>query len=105
MLEQICREIYPLFKGYGVPWPKITVRDMTSCWGSCRPARAAITLNSRLIGQPRDSIEYVVLHEFAHFIHPNHSKDFYALVSELMPDWRERKEKLRMPVYEEVQKS
>ena len=44
---------------------------------------------------PAECIEYVVLHEFAHFVHPNHSKDFYALVEKLMPDWKERREMLQ----------
>lgn len=89
--DQICREIYPLFQKYGIAYPQIRIRKMTSRWGSCQPTRGIITLNSRLIEVPRASIEYVVLHEFAHFIHPNHSKEFYAFVATLMPDWKERK--------------
>lgn len=90
--EEICLETYEKFKKYGVKYPnKITIRYMTSRWGSCRPTKGNITLNSKLIEVPRKSIEYVVLHEFAHFVHPNHSKDFYNLITKLMPDWRERK--------------
>ncbi len=91
---RICREIYPAFAAYGIRYPQIKIRRMTSRWGSCQPARGIITLNSRLIEAPRESIEYVALHEFAHFIHPNHSREFYGLVESLMPDWRERKGKL-----------
>lgn len=54
-----------------------------------------ITLNSLLIEMPKNCIEYVLLHEYCHFIHPNHSKDFYAYVSMLMPDWKERKKLLK----------
>jgi predicted metal-dependent hydrolase len=89
--QQICMETYEIFKPYGVPYPELKIRCMTSCWGSCRPKRGVITLNSKLIEAPRYSIEYVVLHEFAHFIHPDHSKKFYEFVSMLMPDWKERK--------------
>ena len=52
-------------------------------------------MNSKMITAPREAIEYVVLHEFAHFIHPDHSKDFYGLVEELMPDWKVRKAMLQ----------
>ncbi len=38
-----------------------------------------------------DSRAHVILHELCHFIHPNHSVKFYALLSVLMPDWKERK--------------
>jgi len=94
MLHAICREIHPLFKRFHIPYPEVRVRYMTSQWGSCRPQKNAITLNSRLLEAPRESIEYVVLHEFAHFVHPNHSQQFYNLVSEFLPDWKERKKQL-----------
>ncbi len=93
--DQICKEIYEVFKKYGLEYPEIKIRHMTSRWGSCRPRKNSITLNSRLIEKPISCIEYVVLHEFAHFIHPNHSKKFYDFVSSLMPDWKERKELLK----------
>ena len=88
---QICDEVYPLFQPYGVKYPLIKIRTMKSRWGSCQPTKGIITLNAKMIAAPREAIEYVVLHEFAHFIHPNHSKDFYALVESFMPDWKQRK--------------
>lgn len=96
---KICDEIYPLFEPYGVKYPLIKIRTMKSRWGSCQPTKGVITLNARMIAAPREAIEYVVLHEFAHFIHPNHSKDFYALVETLMPDWKQRKEMLNETRY------
>jgi predicted metal-dependent hydrolase len=56
--------------------------------------KGIITLNKRLLEAPRNCIEYVVMHEFCHFIHPNHSKHFYGFLSMLMPDWKERKKLL-----------
>lgn len=91
---EICKEIYPLFRLLGVKYPLVKIRNMKSRWGSCQPQRGIITLNAKMIAAPREAIEYVVLHEFAHFIHPNHSKDFYGLVEKLMPDWKERKKML-----------
>lgn len=92
--EGICQEIYPLFEPYGIAYPEIKIRLMKSRWGSCHYKKGLIILNTRLIEAPRESIEYVVLHELAHFIHPNHSRQFYDLVESLMPDWKERKEGL-----------
>ena len=92
---EICKEIYPLFKPYGVKYPLVKIRTMKSRWGSCQPQKGIITLNAKMIAAPREAIEYVVMHEFAHFIHPNHSKDFYGLVEKLMPDWKERREMLQ----------
>ena len=92
--NEISAEIYNIFKKYDVAYPQIKIRNMTSRWGSCRPGKGIITLNSKLIEKPRNCIEYVVLHEFAHFIHANHSKKFYDFVAMLMPDWKDRKKEL-----------
>ena len=92
---EICKEIYPMFKPYGIKYPLVKIRNMKSRWGSCQPQKRVITLNGNMIAAPREAIEYVVLHEFAHFIHPNHSKDFYRLVESLMPDWKKRKTMLQ----------
>ncbi len=92
--NQISQEIYPIFEKYNVEFPTIKIKTMKSQWGSCQLSKGIITLNSKLIEYPKSCIEYVILHEFAHFIHPNHSKQFHNFVTTLMPDWKERKKKL-----------
>lgn len=62
--------------------------------GSCLVKKGIITLNTRLLEAPQNRIEYVVMHELCHFIHPNHSKNFYVFLTMLMPDWKERKRAL-----------
>ena len=94
---EIVEEIYERMKEYGVPYPQIKIRSMKTRWGSCQPRKGIITLNSQLTKYPRESIEYVVLHEFAHFIHPDHSKRFWELVTVNMPDWKERRKQLSEP--------
>ncbi len=91
VFEEIMLEIYPVFQKYGVAIPKLRIREMQTRWGSCLTQKGIITLNKHLLEAPRSCIEYVVMHEFCHFIHPNHSKHFYALLTTLMPDWKERK--------------
>jgi predicted metal-dependent hydrolase len=91
---EVVQEIYPVFQKYGVTMPVIRIRDMDTRWGSCLVKKGVITLNKRLLEAPRNCIEYVVMHEFCHFIHPNHSKHFYGLLSMLMPDWKDRKKLL-----------
>ena len=88
-----------MFGAYPVPYPQIKIRAMTSCWGVCHPKKGSITLNRRLLSVPRSCIEYVVLHELAHFVHPNHSRQFYDLLTVLMPDWRMRKKELENYAY------
>lgn len=104
LFPQLIEELYPTFRKHGVTQPALILRDMSSRWGSCQPKRSIITLNKRLIEATRNCIEYVVMHEFIHFLHQNHSKKFYDLLSTLMPDWRERKNILESGEYLQVQK-
>lgn len=99
VFRELAAEIYERFQKYNVPFPVLKVRAMISRWGSCQPQKGIITLNSRLIAAPKSCIEYVVLHEFAHFIHPNHSKQFWDFVAMMMPDWKERRKGLEMGGY------
>ena len=90
----MCARVYPTFEAMGVAYPEIKLRRMTSRWGSCRPKTGVLTFNTGLIHADEACIEYVVTHEFCHFIHPDHSPAFHALMTRLMPDWRERKKRL-----------
>ena len=94
IFTEILDEVYPAFIPYDIARPKLRVRTMKSCWGSCLVNKGIITLNRKLLMKPRECIEYVMVHELCHFIHPNHSKEFYKFMEQFMPDWRERKGRL-----------
>ena len=70
----------------------VKIRQMKTRWGSCNPYKSYINLNIELIKKPKACIEYVVFHELAHLLYPNHSKKFYDYLSLYMPDWQKRKE-------------
>lgn len=72
----------------------VHIRPMKTQWGSCTPKTGSIRLNPELIKKPRFCIDYVVLHELAHFVHPEHNRQFYHYLSLHMPDWKARKERL-----------
>lgn len=91
VLFAVCENVYPKFQKYGVAFPELRFRNMVSRWGSCQPKRKILTFNIALIESPISCIEYVVTHEFTHFMHPNHSKEFYGQLAMFMPDWQERK--------------
>lgn len=94
IFTEILDEVYPAFIPYGIARPKVRIRTMKSCWGSCLVNKGIITLNRKLLMKPRECIEYVVVHELCHFVHPNHSKQFYGFMEQFMPDWKERKRRL-----------
>lgn len=89
-------KIWPLFRqALGGRKPDIRMRPMETRWGVCSPAQYRITLSTWLALEPMEAVEYVLLHEYAHFFHPNHQAGFWALVESLMPDWKRRRELLR----------
>jgi len=93
-IQDVCDSVYPKFKKYGVEYPVLRFRNMISRWGSCQPKRKILTFNIDLIEAPLSCIEYVVMHEFVHFLQPDHSRKFYQYLSMFMPDWKERKKVL-----------
>jgi len=69
----------------------IRIRQMKTRWGSCNSAKSYINLNTELIKKSTYCVEYVIFHELAHLVHPNHSREFYNYLSTYMPDWKKRK--------------
>ncbi|MAK64650.1 MAG: hypothetical protein CMF75_07930 [Maricaulis sp.] len=70
------------------------IRDQKRRWGSCA-SDATIRLNWRLMGFPEELIDYVCAHEAAHLVQPNHSPAYWRVVESLMPDWQERRNRMR----------
>ncbi len=74
--------------------PRVLVRDQRQRWGSCAPD-GTLRFNWRAMMLPPALVEYIVVHELAHLTHKNHSRDFWALVAEAMPDAQHRRQRLR----------
>ena len=79
--------------GWSTPTPRLEIRSLVRSWGSCSPT-GRLTLNIDLVRAPRACIDYVILHEICHLVHPNHSREFYKLLTTVLPDWRSRKTRL-----------
>ena len=89
--DRTCRAYFPYFSALGYPYPEIRLRKMTSRYGTCHTKKHIITISTALVRSPLPLLEFVVLHELVHFIHPNHSPAFYKELTTLMPDWRARR--------------
>ncbi len=78
-----------------IPYPGLRIRKMTSRWGVCNTKTKVITLNLELIKRNLIYLDYVIIHELSHLIHPNHSKKFWALVEENCINYKQIKKEMK----------
>lgn len=71
-----------------IPFPKLKIRSMKTRWGVCNKRDNSVTLNSKLIKFSIHEIDYVIIHELSHFIHFDHSREFWETVRIHMPDYK-----------------
>ena len=96
--EELCREVERLLPvreertGYKVCERK--TKYMKTRWGSCNPNARRIWLNVQLAKYPIECLEYVILHELAHFVEKSHGSEFIAVMDEFMPAWRSIRKEL-----------
>ena len=82
-------------KEMGVTYGRITIREQKTRWGSCSLKTGTLAFARRLCVAPLPAQEYVVVHEFCHFAHPNHGPGFWAAVAAVMPDYKARERLLK----------
>ncbi len=78
----------------GLKYGRITISSAKTRFGSCS-SRGDISYSYRLMAYPKKAVDYVVVHELCHLVHMNHSKDFYALLEKILPDYKERRALLK----------
>lgn len=79
---------------YGLTYKKISIRAQKSRWGSCSTV-GNLSFNYKIAIIPRHLADYIVVHEICHRAHMNHSKKFWDLVAQTMPDHRQMRKELR----------
>lgn len=91
--RQAAREYFGKRCEYYLPftggsYERITIRDQKTRWGSCSSS-GTLSFNYRLMFAPPRVLDYVVVHELCHLTHMNHSREFWNLVEEVMPEYQE----------------
>ena len=76
-------------------FPLIQIKDVKSKWGSYQLNKNIISFSSELIFKPIEVYDYIVVHELAHMIQFNHSKQFYEIVSQILPQYKILKKMLK----------
>ncbi len=82
--------------------PLLGIKKMKTKWGTCNPTKRRVWLNLELAKKPRRCVEYVVVHELAHFFDPQHGALFVQLLDRHLPSWRIIRDELNaMPLADE----
>ena len=95
--EKILDQYLFFLEEYGYDLiPELKCRIMSSKWGVCYTRKNTICISSYLIHYPLKCLKYIMIHEMTHFLIPNHSKRFYGIVKNNMPDYKEAVEMLKL---------
>lgn len=87
--------LFPFFEKMGFQKPCLRIRKMKTRWGSLS-SKGNMTINLYLIKAPKESIDYLIVHELCHLKYKRHDRKYYAFLDKIMPDWRARKKKLEI---------
>ena len=86
--EYLPERVAYFSKLMGLEYKEIKYRKMRRRWGSCSSSKI-LTFNSYLMKASHKQIDYVIIHELAHLKEMNHSKHFYTLIENIMPNYKE----------------
>jgi len=75
------------FKGF-------SIRTQKTRWGSCSTS-GKLNFNIRMAAIPDNLKDYIVIHELAHIYQPNHSPDFWKIVTEYDSNFKSHREELK----------
>lgn len=80
--------------GYTFSYKKISIKNVSSRWGSCS-RKGNLNFNFRLALLPPELADYIIVHELCHLGEFNHSKKFWDLVALTIPNWQKLRNGLK----------
>lgn len=79
---------------YKFSYNRVSIKNQKTCWGSCSQ-NANLNFNYKIINLPEEQRDYIIVHELCHLQELNHSRKFWNLVAQTVPDYRTLRRKLK----------
>lgn len=92
--ELVLARLHYFNQHYNLTWNRVAIRNQRRCWGSCS-AKKNLNFNYKVIFLPHHLADYIIVHELCHLTHLHHGQEFWDLVEEQLPDYKERLAELR----------
>jgi predicted metal-dependent hydrolase len=93
--EKIIPKVEFYARNLGVEYNRVLISNLKYRWGSCTP-KNNLNFNWRLIKAPMSVIVYIIVHELAHIIEPNHTEKFWNIIRTQLPNYQKAKEWLKL---------
>ncbi len=71
----------------GVEFNNIVIKDQKTCWASCS-GKKNINYSYRIVKMPLAVQDYLMVHELCHLVHMNHGQEYWQLVAQFSPDYK-----------------
>jgi predicted metal-dependent hydrolase len=91
----VVEELKQINKHYKFKYNKINIRNQKTRWGSCSK-KGNLNFNYRILFLPKDVAKYIIAHELCHLKQFNHSRKFWQLVEQTIPNYIELRKKLKI---------
>jgi len=80
-------------KKYNFRYKNVSIKSQKTRWGSCS-SKGNLSFNYKIMYFNNQVIDYIIIHELCHLVEMNHSRKFWNLVEEMMPDYKIYKKQL-----------
>lgn len=92
--ELVLARLVHFNQHYNFVWKRVAIRNQRRCWGSCS-SQKNLNFSYKLLLLPSDISDYIIVHELCHLQEMNHGPNFWALVAEQMPGYKEKIKQLK----------
>jgi predicted metal-dependent hydrolase len=92
--EKLLPRIRHFAETMGVAYERLLISDLKYRWASCTP-KNNLNFNWRIIKAPMNVVDYLIVHELAHLLEPNHTAKFWNIIAVQVPEFEKPKKWLK----------